>query len=208
MFTPHTHVAARRLWLRELRTTSDGKAKQASKIIVRGHSKERHSAACDTELVLNLEADALARRSSIFMSTAGSTGEDALSSWLAALEPQVAASRAHLTGRAWQQLTERTLCDDWTLLLRRADAVPRVTYVSEFEEHKGEPGGFLQALTLEQLPGYFKKLVGPYELRVYWFEVFECIRKVALIGLPVRPARVEPATSRRRCLPNARGSGA
>ena len=35
------------------------------------------------------------------------------------------------------------------------------------------------------LPGYFKKLIGPYELRVFWFEIFECVRKILLIGLPI-----------------------
>ena len=35
------------------------------------------------------------------------------------------------------------------------------------------------------LPPYFKKLVGPYELRVFYFEIFECVRKIFLIGLPV-----------------------
>jgi len=46
---------------------------------------------------------------------------------------------------------------------------------------------------LQVLPLYFKKIIGPYELRVYWFEVFECIRKVCLVGLPVwfRPGTPE-----------------
>jgi len=46
---------------------------------------------------------------------------------------------------------------------------------------------------LQVLPLYFKKIIGPYELRVYWFEVVECIRKVLLVGLPVffRPGTPE-----------------
>jgi len=46
---------------------------------------------------------------------------------------------------------------------------------------------------LQVLPLYFKKIIGPYELRCYWFEVFECIRKVCLVGLPVwfRPGQPE-----------------
>ena len=28
-------------------------------------------------------------------------------------------------------------------------------------------------------------LTAPYEMRVYWFEVFECARKICLIGLPI-----------------------
>eukprot|EP00964_Phaeocystis_antarctica_P055145 scaffold32420_cov68-Phaeocystis_antarctica.AAC.4 len=33
--------------------------------------------------------------------------------------------------------------------------------------------------------GGLAKLTAPYELRVYWFEVFECVRKVCLVGLPI-----------------------
>lgn len=35
------------------------------------------------------------------------------------------------------------------------------------------------------LPGALKKLTNGYELRVHWFEVFECVRKILLIGIPV-----------------------
>jgi len=34
------------------------------------------------------------------------------------------------------------------------------------------------------LPGYMRKLTGGYEYRTYWFEVFESIRKVMLVGVP------------------------
>eukprot|EP00964_Phaeocystis_antarctica_P046102 scaffold26581_cov60-Phaeocystis_antarctica.AAC.6 len=33
--------------------------------------------------------------------------------------------------------------------------------------------------------GGITKLTDGYELRVYWFEVFECVRKICLIGLPI-----------------------
>ena len=33
--------------------------------------------------------------------------------------------------------------------------------------------------------GDLAKLTGGYEMRVYWFEVFECARKICLIGLPI-----------------------
>ena len=36
-----------------------------------------------------------------------------------------------------------------------------------------------------QLPGSIKTLVGGYKLNCYWFEIFECVRKLLLIGLPV-----------------------
>jgi len=34
------------------------------------------------------------------------------------------------------------------------------------------------------LPKYIQKLVGDYEPGVYWFETFECLRKLAIVGLP------------------------
>ena len=34
------------------------------------------------------------------------------------------------------------------------------------------------------LPGYMHKLTGDYERRVYWFELFETLRKVLLVGIP------------------------
>ena len=37
----------------------------------------------------------------------------------------------------------------------------------------------------ERLPAAVRKLTDGYELRCYWFEVFECGRKLALVGLPV-----------------------
>ena len=33
--------------------------------------------------------------------------------------------------------------------------------------------------------GGLAKLTGGYEMRVYWFEVFECVRKICLLGLPI-----------------------
>eukprot|EP00964_Phaeocystis_antarctica_P154288 scaffold122918_cov96-Phaeocystis_antarctica.AAC.1 len=40
--------------------------------------------------------------------------------------------------------------------------------------------------------GGLPKLTGGYEMRVYWFEIFECVRKICLVGLPVF---VEPGSS-------------
>ena len=34
------------------------------------------------------------------------------------------------------------------------------------------------------LPGYMRKLTGDYEYRTYWFELFETLRKVLLVGIP------------------------
>ena len=36
-----------------------------------------------------------------------------------------------------------------------------------------------------ELPASVLKLTEPYEMRVYWFEIVECIRKLALTGMPV-----------------------
>jgi len=40
--------------------------------------------------------------------------------------------------------------------------------------------------------GGLPRLTGGYEMRVYWFEVFECVRKICLIGLPIF---VDPGSS-------------
>ena len=40
--------------------------------------------------------------------------------------------------------------------------------------------------------GGLPKLTDGYEMKVYWFEVFECVRKICLIGLPIF---VEPGSS-------------
>ena len=34
------------------------------------------------------------------------------------------------------------------------------------------------------LPAYMMPLVSPYTLVAYWFEIAECMRKVALVGVP------------------------
>merc|ERR1711918_279797 len=36
----------------------------------------------------------------------------------------------------------------------------------------------------EELPGYMVKLTGAYDARCYWFEIFESLRKVLLVGVP------------------------
>ena len=35
------------------------------------------------------------------------------------------------------------------------------------------------------LPSGLRRLTAGYELRTYWFELFECLRKILLVGLPV-----------------------
>ena len=41
-----------------------------------------------------------------------------------------------------------------------------------------------RVLSEDVLPGYMRKLTGGYEYRTYWFEIFECLRKVLLVGVP------------------------
>ena len=51
------------------------------------------------------------------------------------------------------------------------------------EVHKAS-GEALENLRGE-LPTTLRKLTAGYELRTYWFEIFECLRKITLIGLPI-----------------------
>ena len=37
----------------------------------------------------------------------------------------------------------------------------------------------------DELASFYSQLVGGYKLRNYWFEIFECFRKLMLIGIPV-----------------------
>ena len=49
---------------------------------------------------------------------------------------------------------------------------------------------FLKLARLDQeqrelLPGYVQRLINGYELRTWWFEIFECGRKLAVACVPV-----------------------
>ena len=46
---------------------------------------------------------------------------------------------------------------------------------------------------IEQVPPTLRKLTAGYQFKCYWFEVFECFRKISLVGLPVifRPGSTE-----------------
>ena len=72
-------------------------------------------------------------------------------------------------------LLRRPVCDCRSELERRLD---------ELESEAGQ----LEAernVNVKQLPDTVLKLVSGYELRVFWYEVFECFRKLALVGMPV-----------------------
>jgi hypothetical protein len=45
--------------------------------------------------------------------------------------------------------------------------------------------GKVLAKLRDELPTTQRKLTAGYELRMYWFEIFECVRKILLIGLPI-----------------------
>ncbi|KOO31505.1 mastigoneme-like protein [Chrysochromulina tobinii] len=48
-----------------------------------------------------------------------------------------------------------------------------------------EATGKALAKLRDELPTTQRKLTAGYELRTYWFEIFECVRKILLIGLPI-----------------------
>ena len=53
------------------------------------------------------------------------------------------------------------------------------------------------------LPESVLKLTEAYEMRVYWFEIVECFRKLALTGMPCQLCKVSTVVSlRKRILHN------
>ena len=174
---------------------------RSDQLVINGLARQRHSTACNFELRLSVERPlraplqlpawlrrsnqaAAPRKPRVGVGTR--RGRDPLAVWHDALEPQIAISRSFLVARAWQRLVEGKLADDWTRLLRMCDALPHVPYqTAQPVELRDSPGSFVQQLTLLSLPTYFGQVIGPYELRVYWFEVFECARKLAIVGLPL-----------------------
>merc|ERR1711988_486696 len=53
---------------------------------------------------------------------------------------------------------------------------------TNYVEPMGEDAPEIEAAAV--LPGYMVKLIGAYDPRCYWFELFECLRKVLLVGVP------------------------
>jgi len=75
---------------------------------------------------------------------------------------------------------------DQELLDAHIEAVKELEGLNE-EEHeqlKKQQVAKNERIEDDILPGYVKKLTGGYEYRTYWFEVFEMIRKVLLVGVP------------------------
>jgi hypothetical protein len=83
---------------------------------------------------------------------------------------------------------ELTLETDFALAKLEAEAAATPEETDEMvrraiEVHKAS-GEALENLRGE-LPTTLRKLTAGYELRTYWFEIFECLRKITLIGLPI-----------------------
>jgi hypothetical protein len=83
---------------------------------------------------------------------------------------------------------ELTLETDFALAKLEAEAAATPEETDEMvrraiEVHKAS-GEALENLRGE-LPTTLRKLTAGYELRTYWFEIFECVRKILLIGLPI-----------------------
>jgi len=86
------------------------------------------------------------------------------------------------------RLIEITLETDYKLTKLAAAGAPSVEETEELmgkaeEAHEAGRAQF-EKLRME-LPTALRKLTAGYELRCFWFEIFECCRKIALVGLPV-----------------------
>ena len=58
-------------------------------------------------------------------------------------------------------------------------------HLTEQEKEQLKTIGTAERIKAEKLlPGYMRKLTKGYEYRTYWFEIFETVRKVLLVGLP------------------------
>ena len=82
-------------------------------------------------------------------------------------------------GKTMSQLKQQELDDAYREKLTSSD---RIT-----DEQKAELDRMGNADRIDAdavLPGYMKKLIGGFEYRTYWFEIFETIRKVLLVGVP------------------------
>ena len=67
----------------------------------------------------------------------------------------------------------------WLLSAAERKALP-VNVLSRLRRLEWE-----EYLARKQLPGSISKLVNGYEVRMWWFEIFECVRKLAVACLPV-----------------------
>ena len=56
--------------------------------------------------------------------------------------------------------------------------------VAAVDENDPDQRKRAKIIPADVLPGYMIKLTGGYEYRTYWFELFETIRKVLLVGIP------------------------
>ena len=96
----------------------------------------------------------------------------------------------HVERRQLQEMRriELTRETDFALAKLKAEAAatPEETDVmvcKAVEAH--EATGKALAKLRGELPTTLRKLTAGYELRMYWFEIFECVRKILLVGLPI-----------------------
>ena len=52
-------------------------------------------------------------------------------------------------------------------------------------EKRAEVAERIEQLKQEHLDPTLRKLMAGYEMRTYWFELFECARKLLLMALPI-----------------------
>lgn len=86
------------------------------------------------------------------------------------------------------QRVELTLEADYALAKLRADGAPTAEQEEEIlRKADAEYSERLEAYLglRDELPTTIRKLTAGYELRTFWFESFECMRKIMLVGLPV-----------------------
>ena len=57
------------------------------------------------------------------------------------------------------------------------------SFNSDLQKIESSANAFLKAQ--DELPKYMKNLIKPYDFRAYWFETFECLRKICLTGITI-----------------------
>ena len=68
---------------------------------------------------------------------------------------------------------------------REETAYEEEQFLNEGDDTFREWRAASEAKTEEVLPKYMLKICGAYNVRTYWFEVADCVRKLMLIGLPI-----------------------
>ena len=126
-------------------------------VLLRRHKEELDKLRANQILRVKLLEEARARREYVQVEgTASLASVDAYSS----KERQASSKPWHVSRTEWNLLPPATRVE-----LMELDAYDKKQQIA--------------------LPGYIKKLLKGYELRVWWFEIFECLRKLAVACVPV-----------------------